>query len=178
MPGAFVTSVKKSRKPPPDLASAEESTSVPFSADTFGLDDDDEPMPTKVFHLGQQVKSLTFTASDGSHQMNSNEIDPQYYAPTPSEHFAKSSVLTSTNLRPQDVKVDLNTDSSGYLGEGTWRVDKGKFSPSVFQRINDENCGMENKPAVPPKIPSGLTEMEYYVLEKDSYLKDINGRRL
>lgn len=170
------------RKPPPDIKqgfsklSLSESTTVPFSADTIGLDDDDA-MPTKVFHLGQAVQSLTHTAKHDTHvQLNPNDIDPRYYAPSPSEQMAKSWRLQSGAAKLRDIKVDLNTDTTGYLGEGKWKLDR--FSPSVFQRINDENSGVENKPAVPPKIPQGLSEVEYYVLEKDNYLKDINGRRI
>lgn len=184
VPGAFsvLTSPKRAgRKPPPELmshlnASAPDTTLVPFSADTFGLDDADDALPTRVYHLGQQVKSLT-VARDERHELNVHEIDPKYYAPTPTEHLNKKFRMQSGQLLAEDVAVQLNTDRTGYLGEGKWRVET-KFSPSVFQRINDENVGEENKPPVPPKIPRGLTELEYYVVEKDSYLKDINGRRI
>lgn len=181
------TSPRRSpRKPPPDISEGisrldiSNTTDIPFSADSIGLDDDDgTAMPTKVFHLGQAVQSLTHTAKpdlNAPHQLNPNEIDPKYYAPSPSEQMAKSWRLLTGAAQKKDFKVELNTDSTGYLGEGKWKVDR--FSPSVFQRINDENSGMENKPAVPPKIPQGLSEVEYYVLEKDNYLKDINGRRM
>lgn len=170
------------RKPPPEISDRSgtaETTSIPFSATTFGLDD--EPMPTKVYHLGQAVQPLTHTTKSGTsapHRMNPNEIDPRYYAPSPSEKLARSWRLETGAAHSEDTRVQLNTESTGYLGEGKWNA---KFSPSVFQRINDENSensGTENKPPVPPKIPQGLSEMEYYVLERDNYLKDINGRRM
>lgn len=168
---------KAARKPPPsgDLGLDKlklNNTAVPFSADTFGLDDTDD-LPTLVYHMDKPVKSLTYAETDKPHRMNPNEIDPRYYAPTPSEHLAKSYRLQSGHIQAKDVKVDLNTQTTGYLGEGKWAVDK-RFSPSVFERIGED---IENKPMVPPKIPQGLTEMEYYVLEKDKYLKDLNGRR-
>ena len=34
------------------------------------------------------------------------------------------------------------------------------------------------KPEVPPKIPKGLTETEYYILEKEKYLRDLRGNRI
>lgn len=189
-----------SRKPPPasDFNSAfssmninatpKSNTSVPFSADTIGLDDLDGPLPTKVYCLGKPVKSLSHSGlaipEDDAHRLNPDEIDPRYYAPTPTEHLAQTMRLQSGQVSRQDVSVDLNTGRTGYLGDGKWdkplphiKPNEGKFSPSVFDRINDENTGYENKPNIPPKIPQGLTEMEYYVLEKDKYLKDINGRR-
>lgn len=185
------TSPKRTlRKPPPDISEnmaglelsgkkavpySANTTAIPFSADTIGLDDDDA-LPTKVFHLGQAVQLLTHDSRLSVVHENPHEIDPRYYAPTPTEKMARSWRLQNGEGRSKDYKVDLNTDTTGYLGEGKWRTDR--FSPSVFQRINDENGGFENKPTVPPKIPQGLSEVEYYVLEKDSYLKDINGRRM
>ena len=154
------------------------NTSIPFSADTIGLDEGEEDgcdgtLPTKVYFLDQQVKSLTFTGREDAlkgHQINPDEIDPKYYAPTPNEHFG----------RAYQPRFSANGEQNGYLGDGKWNRDP-KFSPSVFDRmplIGDENFGFENKPHVPPKIPKGLTEQEYYVLEKEKYLKDVNGRRL
>lgn len=173
------------RKPPPPLASSvpefekfnTSSTLVPFSAETVGLDD--EEIPTQVYHMGQAVQPLTHKQPRESNErrMNPNEIDPKFYAPTPSEHLAKSFRLQNGNVTRKDIDTEYNTERSGYLGEGQWLVDK-RFLPSVFQRVNDENEGEANKPPVPPKVPKGLTNMEYYVLEKDKYLKDINGRRL
>lgn len=168
------------RKPPRDLdeqIKPVSNTSIPFSADTIGLEEgeksDDSSLPTKVYFLNQQVKSLTFAGREDSqrHEINPDEIDPKYYAPTPNEHLAKTQ-------KPRFSTNDGN--QGGYLGDGRWNKD-AKFSPSVFDRMpimDDENSGFANKPHVPPKIPKGLTEQEYYVLEKDNYLKDINGRRL
>ncbi|KAM9890951.1 hypothetical protein OXX79_011070 [Metschnikowia pulcherrima] len=172
---------KNRRKPPPDLAGSMpvlDTTNIPFSADNFQLDAaHDDSMPTKVYHMDTPVKSLTVMASDREkHSLNPNEIDPRFYAPTPSEHLSKSTLLQSKNRRFEDS----GTYDSGYVGEGKWSLPKhahGKFSPSVFQRIHIENEGDENKPPVPPKIPSGLSEREYFVLDKDNYLKDMNGRR-
>lgn len=172
------------KPPPPDLGLATSrmheldisSTLAPFSADTIGVDEDE--LPTRVFKMGEAVKSLTHKASheETEHTLNPHEIDPKYYAPTPSEHLAKTFRIQSGKVTHDDLKVDLNTQRSGYLGNGKFSTDK-RFSPSVFQRVNDENAGEENKPAVPPKIPKGLTEMEYFVLERDKYLRDVNGRR-
>lgn len=147
------------RKPPPGLS----TTSVPFSADSFGAEDD--ALPTAVYSLGKPVQQLTHPDKTGApHTLNPHEIDPRFYAPTPLEHMGPTQ-----DVRKREGRRDLD---SGYLGEGRWKVDR--FSPSVFQRIGDEN----EKPAVPPKIPPGLSEKEYYTLERDSYLKDVNGRRL
>lgn len=143
-----------SRKPPPGAS----TTSVPFSADSFGLEDD--ALPTAVFSLGKPVQQLTHASKATPHTINPHEIDPRYYAPTPLEH-----------LGPNKNVREFQDPESGYLGEGKWKLDR--FSPSVFQRVGEE----EEKPPVPPKIPSGLTEKEYYTLERDSYLKDLNGRR-
>ena len=178
---ASLSPPKNRRKPPPDLAGLMpvlDTTNIPFSADNFQLDAaHDDLMPTKVYHMDTPVKLLTVMASDREkHSLNPNEIDPRFYAPTPSEHLSKSTLLQSKNRRFEDS----GTYDSGYVGEGKWSLPKhahGKFSPSVFQRIHIENEGDENKPPVPPKIPSGLSEREYYVLDKDNYLKDMNGRR-
>ncbi|CAI5755559.1 unnamed protein product [Candida verbasci] len=151
----------KHRKPPVD------STSIPFSADSIGLDDDE--LPTKVYMLDEQVKSLSYDANKENleHAITNDEIDPKYYAPTPSEHFNQTMRFQSGNPTKNDLKIDNRTNQTGYLGNG-------KFSPSIFQRIIDEE---ENKPRVPPKIPQGLTEMEYYILEKEKYLRDLQGKR-
>lgn len=165
------------RKPPPELGLAKgmtrlnvnspNNTSIPYSADTIGLDQDDS-YPTKVYFMDKQVKSLSYSSiPNPKDPVNMDEIHPKYYAPTPGQHYS-----TSKPVRAPDVS---NTES-GYLGNGKW---DSKFSPSIFDRIpgNDENIGFENKPHVPPKIPQGLTELEYFVLEKEKYLRDMNGRR-
>lgn len=145
------------RKPPPGIS----NTSVPFSADSFGAEEDS--LPTAVYSLGKPVQQLTHSAKPGApHTLNPHEIDPRFYAPTPLEHMGPT----------KNVREFRESADSGYLGEGKWKMDR--FSPSVFQRVGDEN----EKPAVPPKIPPGLSEKEYYTLERDSYLKDVNGRRL
>lgn len=163
------------RRPPP--GAVESSTSIPFSAASIGLDEEADDLPTKVFHMGQAVQSLTVSAEDSQKRhINPNEIDPKHYAPTPTEELAQNMRLHYGQPTRDDVAVDLNTESSGYLGNGKWDPEK-RFLPSVFERINDENGGSENKPRVPPKIPRGLSEMEYYVLEKEKFLSDINGRR-
>lgn len=171
------------RKPPPDIndnfsklqLSMPLTTSIPFSADSFGLDDDNDVLPTQVYHLGQKVQSLTHSATNRT-ELDPHDIDPKYYAPSPSEQMAKSWRLQNGHANDNDLKVELNTESTGYLGDGKWQTNR--FSPSVFLRVNDENHEKENKPAVPPKIPQGLSEREYFVLEKDNYLKDMNGRRI
>lgn len=169
------------RKPPPDVndhfskLQISLTTSIPFSADSFGVDDDNEVLPTQVYRLGQKVQSLTHSAANQTH-LNPHDIDPKYYAPSPSEQMARSWRLENGNATQKDLQVELNTESTGYLGNGQWQANR--FSPSVFLRINDENFEKENKPAVPPKIPRGLSEQEYFVLERDNYLKDMNGRRI
>ncbi|EGV64780.1 hypothetical protein PSN45_005128 [Yamadazyma tenuis] len=167
------------RKPPPETGvkafknlnlGSPATTSIPYSADTIGLDDEDGGLPTKVYFMDKQVKSLSHSSSPSAPEpVNKHEIDPKFYAPTPGEHFSRS-------RREEDKRtMDLRTRETGYLGDGQWDQ---KFSPSIFDRIpNDENLGFENKPHVPPKIPRGLTEQEYYVLDKENYLRDINGKR-
>lgn len=162
------------------------NTSIPFSADTIGLTDE-QPLPTQVYLLDKPVKSLSYENDpnatnnnlndDMSYRINPNEIDPKFYAPTPSEHLnTKFKLENGVGVTREDLKVDFRTDSTGYLGNG-------KFFPSIFQRAvehdyDDELLDYAMKPKVPPKIPQGLTEMEYYVLEKERYLKDLNGRRM
>ena len=110
--------------------------------------------------------------------MNQDEIDPKYYAPTPTEQFNKSQRLHNGNATRDDLKVDLRTSETGYLGNGS-------FSPSIFERavrhnwddVSDVDYNEFNKPEVPPKIPKGLSEREYYVLEREKYLNDMNGNR-
>lgn len=179
------------RKPPKDLNHGTyncqndlANTSIPFSAETLGFEDDAEmletsPIPTKVYFMDKPIKSLTHSAHIPTlDRKNPDEIDPKYFAPTPSAELVKSLKLSNGNLRYKEVMTDLRTKETGYLGNGKWKNDN-KFSPSVFDRIGHdcENIGFENKPQVPPKVPLGLTEREYYTIDKDSYLKDINGRR-
>lgn len=166
------------RKPPPELYGLDNSppkaktTKIPFSAECFGVDDDDAPLPTTVYHMGEQITSLTIASSNKA-EPSKDDIDPQHYAPTPSEHLAKNLRLQNGQIKFEDIKVDLKTDQTGYLGEGKW--DTKRFSPNIFDRIHDEQVV---KPSVPPKIPNGLSEKEYYVLEKENYLKDLNCRRI
>lgn len=185
---SLVTEHKKSplRKPPPESPTAKpiqrtkpNTTSVPFSADSIGLDTDD--LPTKVYFMDKPVKSLSYSSLPNEPEpVNTNEIDPRYYAPTPGEHFKQSRAAQLERSRD----LDLRTKETGYLGNGQW--DNKNFSPSIFDRmgknstpkVNDENLGFENKPHVPPKIPQGLSEQEYFVLEREKYLQDINGRRM
>lgn len=160
------------------------NTSIPYSADTIGVGEEN-PVPTQVYLLDQPVKPLSYEDdpvatnnnlnADMSYRINPNEIDPKYYAPTPSEQLNSKMRLENGGFTRDDLKVDFRTTSTGYLGNG-------KFSPSIFQRAvqhdHDEDSLEFSKPKVPPKIPQGLTEMEYYVLEKERYLKDLNGRRM
>lgn len=179
------------RKPPPgklesamknlSLNDKTNTTSIPFSADSIGLEEDQ--LPTKVYCMDKPIKSLSHSSLPNEPDpINVNEIDPRYYAPTPDEHFKKN--------RQKARDTDYRSNETGYLGNGQWET----FSPSIFDKLtkptsepksfdshkvdNDENLGFENKPHVPPKIPQGLTEQEYYVLEKEKYLRDINGRRM
>lgn len=168
-----------SRKPPPGFhlpefkPELEKTTKIPFSAESFGVENDDDNLPTAVYHMGQQVKSLTIASTDKREASSNDDIDPKHYAPTPSELLAKNLRLQNGQAQFKDIQVDLKTEQTGYLGEGKW--DTKRFSPSVFDRINDGNS---NKPCVPPKIPQGLSEREFYVLEKENYLGEINGRRI
>lgn len=166
------------RKPPADSPPKPVGTSLPFSADTIGVDDE-EDLPTKVFMLGEQVKSLSHSGNHSPPRPDPDHIDPKYHAPTPSEHLATTLRLQNGGVSKKDVAVDLRTEQTGYLGDGKWQQ---RFSPSVFDRAkeHDENrdeLGFEHKPRVPPKIPQGMSEMEYYVLEKEQFLRDLNGRR-
>lgn len=156
---------KPSRKPPPQspvLKLNFGSTSIPYSADTIGLEDDDA-MPTKVYLMDKPIKSLSHSSLPNPPEPKPlDEIDPKYYAPTPDQHFRNS-----RQEYPRRA-LDLRTSETGYLGNGQWDQ---KFSPSIFDKVPND------KPAVPPKIPSGLTEQEYYVIEKENYIRDINGHR-
>lgn len=170
-------STTSSRKPPPgnDFSTLNLTTSIPFSADTIGLTDDE--LPTQVYLLDKKVQSLTYSSPhEEEHHINPNEIDPKYYAPTPSAKLNTKFRLQGGHARKQDLAIDFRTDETGYLGNG-------KFSPSVFERINqnhhnDYDDDQENKPKVPPKIPQGLTNQEYYAIAKDQYLRDLNGQRM
>lgn len=128
------------------------SYSVPFSADTIG---DDE-----------LIAPLNFGSSTIT---NPNEIDPKYYAPTPQEH---QKLQTKLHVKQLGSKTDLRTHETGYLGNG-------KFSPNIFQRADKREFSEneEDKPQVPPKVPIGLTEGEYKVLDRESWSRDNNGRR-
>lgn len=200
-----------SRKPPPPLSDSTSSsmlsaslqklnfggistTSIPFSADTIGLEDDEDGnngysrsdgLPTQVYMFDKPVKSLSHSGTInpvGKKNVNNkydaphaDELDPKYYAPTPTEHLSKTLRLQHGNIKKNDVLIDLRTETTGYLGDGEWKHDK--FSPSVFDRMPNNLSSDNRKPSVPPKIPKGLLELEYYVLEKENFLKDINGRR-
>ena len=223
-----LSSTSPRRKPPPPLSSSpktnnaksspsttngfnpkfdlSKSTAIPFSADTIGIDDDDDDnhtlnknnkdiLPTQVYLLDQPVKSLSIPSNthDGLPpvNINSDEIDPKYYAPTPSEHFNRSQRFNNNSITKDDLKIDFRTNQTGYLGNGN-------FSPSIFQRAVKHNwddlstmedidynefsrsgvCDSSLKPEVPPKIPKGLTESEYYILEKEKYLRDLRGNRI
>ncbi|WLF76393.1 hypothetical protein PVL30_000095 [Lodderomyces elongisporus] len=211
-----------SRKPPPSSASLpsmpnfdhKDSTAIPFSADSVGLDDESDSLPTKVFMLNEQVKSLSTSANQFSspERISKDEIDPKYYAPTPSEHFSQSGNRFANGIDKRDLEIDKRTKKTGYIGNGM-------FSPSVFQKASgvngvtriggsngngngniynqnnvnsnlykyrpkniydesdDDDDDYIQKPAVPPKIPKGLTEKEYFALEKEKYLRDLQGRR-
>lgn len=152
------------RKPPPSNPNenvlTSKTTAVPFSAETFGVEEDD--LPTAVYQMGQQVKSLTVGISNKKEPVE-DAIDPKHYAPTPSEHLSKMFRLQTGQIQLEDVQVDLRTEQTGYLGEGKWNTKR--FSPSIFDRIND----LLDKPCPPPKIPQGQSEREYYVLEKENY---------
>ncbi|CAK9436436.1 uncharacterized protein LODBEIA_P09940 [Lodderomyces beijingensis] len=196
------------RKAPPSMTSKldlKDSTAIPFSAESIGADNFNEALPTKVYMLDEQVKSLSFKESPSSphHHLEpdesliKDEIDPQYYAPTPSEHFSKpSNRFANGGLKRENVKVDLRTERTGYMGDG-------KFSPSIFQKAStpipthrpwnvyrekyggesyidddDDDDEEEDKPPVPPKIPRGMNEFEYFALEKDKFMSDLQGNRI
>jgi hypothetical protein len=162
------------RKPPPDntmqrFTELSLTTSIPFSANTIGLNADD--LPTQVYLLDKKVKSLTYENKKPV-SVATDEIDKKYHAPTPSEHLNQTFRLQSGKANKNDLNIDLRTSETGYLGNG-------KFSPSIFQRAVQVECGdEENKPKVPPKIPKGLTNQEYYVIAREQYLKDLNGKRM
>lgn len=184
-PYKLKTKTSPTKKPPPEdtvrhshgpKESLLNSTSVPFSADTIGIEDDgDKALPTSVYLLGQPVTSLKYPGENNSPDLDPDEIDPKYYAPTPSKHLEGM----KTQKGAEKGTLDLRTEETGYIGDGKWNM-AHKFSPSIFDRIphhNDENTGYENKPKIPPKIPNGMSDKEYYAVDKDSFLKDVNGRR-
>ncbi|RCK58828.1 hypothetical protein Cantr_07884 [Candida viswanathii] len=192
--GAGSSSSRSPRRkpPPPDKDSSyraprhstidlSHSTAIPFSADSIGADDDDDRdiLPTQVYMLDEKVKSLSVPSDGiGAVTMKKDEIDPKFYAPTPSTHFNKSVRLQNGSATREDLRVDLRTSETGYLGNGS-------FSPSIFERAvrhnwdegSDVSYNDFNKPQVPPKIPNGLTEQEFYVLEREKFLKDMSGNR-
>lgn len=131
---------------------------LPFSADTIGLGDGLEHIPPTVLNASLPA-------------VDSDELDPRYHAPTPGE-FLSSRDRYRRGYGPSssEVYVDLNTDETGYLGDG-------KFSPSVFDRAILREPNHDSKPQVPPKIPKGLSESEYFVLEREKYLRDLAGNR-
>lgn len=135
------------------------SENIPFSADTIGLADDIVTTPA--------VSPLP-----PPQPANNDEIDPKYHAPTPGQFLLSQDRFRRGfgGLAPHEVAIDRNTSETGYLGNG-------RFSPSAFDRAILREPELSPKPRVPPKIPQGLTEMEYYLLEKDKYLRDLAGNR-
>ena len=145
------------RKMPSDLVNSEpafsapKTTDIPFSAECFGLDD--EPLPTSIYQMSQPMKSSLFENKKKNISVADDEIDPRHYAPTPSEHLAKSMRLQNGQMKFEDIKVDSKTEETGYLGEGKW--DAKRFSPNIFDRLHGVSTA--DKPVVPPKIPQGLS---------------------
>lgn len=160
-----------SRKPPPgsnELAGSFNKMSlsrnnIPFSADSIGLQFDQDDIHNNVYKMNK------YQARKNGKVINPDEIDPKYYAPSPSDELARTLRLQNGTALRQDLAVDLRTEETGYMGDG-------KFSPSVFEKLNFQN--QECKPMVPPKIPKGLSEREYYLLDKENYMRDISGQRL
>ncbi|ABN65303.2 conserved hypothetical protein [Scheffersomyces stipitis CBS 6054] len=158
------------RKPPTDLQDDFRSlnlkksvSSIPFSADSIG--DDYGHVPTKVYLCDEPVTPL-----DKNKNIDGDDIA---IFPTPRDHFTKERRLKDGHgVKAEDFKVDFRTEKTGYLGDG-------RFSPSVFQRVDhfDYAEDLGPKPTVPPKIPKGFTAQEYYATDRESYLKDINGKR-
>ncbi|ODQ80043.1 hypothetical protein BABINDRAFT_36409 [Babjeviella inositovora NRRL Y-12698] len=154
-----------------------------------------ETAPTSgdIYFLGSKLND---SVQDNNH--DTDVYDPAHFAPTPMEHFTKSQRLQMGReyVRKNDLKVEYG--QSGYQGNGTWAQEsqdenyeqyiqrKTQYSPPKFNQQAAAAAGFSSyterhadaKPGVPPKVPIGMTEKEYYLLEKDSYLRDIHGRRL
>lgn len=147
-------------------------TAVPFSADLIGLDDS-APVPTQVFLMNEPVKPLTHAhhPSLDPRPTDTDELDPKYYAPQPTEELNQTLRLQNGCPTSRDLHVDLRTHRTGYLGNG-------KFSPSIFERAVLADDEDDAKPPVPPKIPLGLLEREYYLTDRKLYMRDISGHRI
>lgn len=151
-PDVLPLSPRKSpqRKPPPlDDQFSEVSINLPFSADSIGND-------TKGMVRCDKGRELEKEKSDSI-------IDPKYHAPTPNEQFYREMRLQSGVPKEQDLTIDVG--DSSYAGNGEWS--QTRFSPSRFSR----------KPQIPVKVPLGMSESEYYMLEREKYLNDLHGRR-
>lgn len=148
-------------------------TAVPFSADLIGLEDEPEELPTQVFCMNQQVRLLSHAHHpklDKPVIVDDDDIDPKYYAPQPTEQLNQKFRISEGQATGRDLAVDLRTHKTGYIGNG-------KFLPSVFERALLAEFEDEPKPPVPPKIPFGLSEKEYYTIDRQLYIKDISGNR-
>lgn len=128
---------------------------VPFSADRIGMDDDSRKASVQL--------------NTNQRRAPQHDDDERYYAPRPTEKLNQSYRLQDGQATNADLSIDFRTQRTGYLGNG-------KFSPSVFDRIHND-MEEEIKPPVPPKIPQGLTEREYYEIDRDLFLRDLNGQR-
>lgn len=115
-------------------------------------------LPFSADSIGNEKQIATTKCENGD-----SIIDPKYHAPTPNEQFFREMRLQSGVPKEQDLKLDLG--DSSYVGNGEWS--KTRFSPSRFSR----------KPQIPVKVPLGLSESEYYMLEREKYLDDLNGKR-
>lgn len=149
-------------------------TAVPFSADLIGLEDEPEDLPTQVFCMNQQVRLLSHAHHPQLEKpivaADADEIDPKYYAPQPTEQLNQQFRISEGHATDRDLAVDLRTHKTGYIGNG-------KFLPSVFDRALHAGFEDDPKPPVPPKIPYGLSEKEYYTIDRQLYIKDISGNR-
>lgn len=138
--------------------------SLPYSADTILEPTFDTPKKSTAAEQRISNEDEVYNAS--------------YYAPTPSTHFAKSVRLQHGGAKEEDFKLDPGV--SGYIGGGQWSNNKPVYSSTegdYNEWASRMNTASSTKPAIPPKVPLGISDREYYLLEKQQFLKDLNGRR-
>lgn len=102
-----------------------------------------------------------------------DDYDPSAYAPTPQEFLLNREgrlALGDDSVRREDLRVDGG--SVGYLGNGQWNhrtlEEEGFGSYAEPERFSPLRFNRPSVPSVPPKVPLGMTDQEYYVLERSN----------
>lgn len=128
---------------------------IPYSADSIGAVDE-KSLHTRNHKLPTLPNGLK----------EDEVFQSKYHAPKPDKKLLQRYRLESGMVREGDLNIEPG--ASDYRGDGLWGVSnlQDEFSPSRFGR-----------PRVPAKTPIGLTNEEYYVIDKKSYLKDLTGNR-